>query len=263
MEALIDICFNGTHQSYAQDFKQVLKRASDATINRMLIPGSSVSDSRLALELAKQYPDQLKTTAGVHPHLASEWNTNTTICLQDIIRPQLTVAIGETGLDYNRNYSTPKQQQIAFEQQIQLAIETRLPLFMHQRDAHKDFIALLKPYRNQLSRAVVHCFTGSERELNDYIEMDLYIGITGWICDERRGQHLKDILHHIPAERLMLETDAPYLLPRNMKEKPRNRRNEPVFLQHIATEIAACLDIDIDSLARQTTQNTLRFFDWK
>ena len=170
------------------------------------------------------------------------------------------VAIGECGLDYYRNYSPHADQERAFAAQLELAAELGLPVFLHQRDAHERFVAILREHRARLVRAVAHCFTGTDAELDDYLEMDLHIGITGWICDERRGAHLRELVRRIPAQRLMLETDAPYLLPRDLVPKPAARRNEPMYLAHVLKVVAACRDEDAGALATTTTATSRAFF---
>lgn len=259
----IDSCFNATHKAFAKNLDKTIAEADAVGVKRMIVPGSSLNDSRAATALAVVFPDHLRAAVGVHPHLAEEWNEAAPVQLKELTTHPMAIAIGETGLDYYRNHSRPERQRLAFEQQIELAIQTGLPIFMHQRNAHEDFLALLVPHKDRLSRGLLHCFTGDKKELFDYLDLDLHIGITGWICDERRGLHLKHIIQHVPLNRLMLETDAPYLLPRTLKSKPSGRRNEPAFLIHIAGEIAACLKLDLAELAAQTTANTVRFFDWK
>lgn len=258
--SLTDICCNLTHSSFNDDREEVLHRAKQAGVNTMLITASSVADSRMTITLAERYPDILYASVGVHPHYANSWDDDTYRRLKDLATHEKTVAIGETGLDYNRNFSPPAEQRNAFERQLQLSVELKKPLFMHQRDAHDDFIALLKPYRDKIIDGVVHCFTGDARELADYLALDLYIGITGWICDERRGQHLHELVTKIPSQKLLLETDAPYLLPRNLTPAPKNRRNEPAFLPHIARQVAACIGTEASSLGANTFANANRLF---
>ena len=128
------------------------------------------------------------------------------------------------------------------------------------RDAHGDFHAILSEVREHLSDVVVHCFTGNRDELHEYLELDCHIGITGWICDERRGTHMKEFLEDIPADRLMVETDSPYLKPRNLKPRVKSHRNEPRWLPWIVGTLAAVRDERPDFLAEQTTKNARRFF---
>jgi TatD DNase family protein len=173
--------------------------------------------------------------------------------------PQV-VAIGECGLDFNRNFSTPEDQEKAFTAQLALAAELEMPVFMHCRDAHERFITLLEPWLDKLPGAVLHCFTGSHQDALDCLNRGLYLGITGWVCDERRGLELRELLPAIPAERLLLETDAPYLLPRDMKPKPASRRNEPAYLGHIVESVAHWRGEDPHWLAAQTDDNVRRLF---
>ena len=257
---MIDICFNFTHRAFREDEREVLRRAVDGGVVAMIVPGSGVADSAEALALAKRYPELLYAGAGVHPHHAREWDDDAGDELRRLAADDKVIAIGETGLDYCRDFSPRDLQRAVFERQILLAAETRLPLFMHQRDAHDDFLAVLAPLRNRVGNAVVHCFTGDRAMLADYLDLGLFIGVTGWICDERRGHALRDAVAHIPDDRLMIETDAPYLAPRTLRPAPRGRRNEPAFLAHIAREIADCRNTSFASLCRTVTANTRRFY---
>jgi len=234
----VDIGANLTHESFRHDREAVLERARAHGVTQIVVTGASESGATDASELAALHPGFLYATAGVHPHHATDYTADTEAVLQRLLADPLVRAAGETGLDYNRNYSPRSAQLFAFERQLQLGAEAGLPLFLHQRDAHEDFMALLKPLRDRYPAAVVHCFTGTREELYDYLDLDLHIGITGWICDERRGTHLRELAREIPPQRLMLETDAPYLLPRTLKPHPPHRRNEPMFLPHIAAELA-------------------------
>ncbi len=235
---LIDIGANLTHESFRHDLDAVLQRAQTRGVTRMIVTGASGEASKQALTLASAHPGTLFATAGVHPHHAIDYNDATDALLRELARDPLVRAVGETGLDYNRNYSPPEVQRQVFERQLQIAVDLQKPLFLHQRDAHADFITLLRRYRERLPAAVVHCFTDTGEALRDYLTLDCHIGITGWICDERRGTHLRELVRTIPANRLMIETDAPYLLPRTVKPPPAHRRNEPMYLQHICAEIA-------------------------
>jgi len=168
--------------------------------------------------------------------------------------------VGECGLDFFRNFSPQADQERAFHQQLEAATDSGLPVFLHQRDAHERFCAILDEHLGRLTGAVAHCFTGQRAELDHYLERGLMIGITGWICDERRGHHLRDLVAHIPPDRLMIETDAPYLLPRDLDPRPRNRRNEPMYLPHILEVIAKVAGRPLAEMAEQTRLNTVEFF---
>ena len=257
---LIDIGANLAHDSFDEDRDQVLERAIAAGVDRLVLTGSSADSNRAALSLARQRPGTLFSTAGVHPHHASDYDEATHEDIRSLLGEEAVVAVGECGLDYFRNFSPPDAQRAAFERQLDLAEESGLPVFLHQRDAHEDFVAILKPRLNGLSRAVAHCFTGGREELETYLEMGLYIGITGWICDERRGLHLRDIVHLVPDDRLMVETDAPYLLPRTLDPKPSSRRNEPAYLPEVLRVLAAARGEPEKDVAEATTRTAERFF---
>ena len=257
---LIDIGCNLTHDSFDSDRDEVLEMARQAGVTQMIVTGASEEGSPQALQLARSYPGILYATAGVHPHHADTYTDATHALLRELADHEEVVAVGETGLDYFRDFSPRDQQRVAFERQLSIGEETGLPLFLHMRDAHEDFHAILAAHRDRLADIVVHCFTGSREEMHQYLDLDCHIGITGWICDERRGTHMKEFLADIPANRLLVETDAPYLKPRNLRPKVKSHRNEPRFLPWIVGTLAAVRNEHPDKLAAQTTANARKFF---
>lgn len=257
---LIDIGINLGHDSYDGDRDAVIARAEAAGVVQMMVTGASIEGSQKALELARSLPGRLFATAGVHPHHATEVTPDSLSVLEELARQTEVVAAGECGLDYFRDFSPRPVQQAAFHRQLELAARVRKPVFLHQRDAHDDFLAILKEHRSSLIGGVTHCFTGAAHELAAYLELGFAIGITGWICDERRGAHLLPLMRTIPAERLLLETDGPYLLPRDLHPKPASRRNEPAYLPHIATVVARARGESVESLARSSTDATRALF---
>jgi len=257
---LVDIGANLTHESFRHDFDDVLARARAQGVAQLVVTGASAQGSRDALALARSQPGFLSATAGMHPHHASDFDADSESLFRELLAHEEVVAVGETGLDYHRNFSPREAQLFAFERQLQLAIACGKPLFLHQRDAHADFLSLMDSVRGSIGAAVVHCFTGERAELFDYLDRDFYIGITGWICDERRGSHLRELVRHIPSERLLLETDAPYLLPRNVKPMPAHRRNEPMYLAHICAEVARDRGEETTVTAANATAAARRFF---
>ena len=259
--ALIDIGINLTHDSYDTDRAQVLERAAAAGVVQMLVTGASLDGSLAAVELATTHRGRLFATAGCHPHHAIDHDAAKLQQLAVLATQPSVVAVGECGLDYFRDYSPRAQQRDVFAAQLAVAARLRKPVFLHQRDAHADFLVILREQRTALCGGVVHCFTDDERALRDYLDLDLYIGITGWICDERRGRGLLKLLPLIPAERLLVETDGPYLLPRDLRPKPASRRNEPMYLPHIVAAIAAARDEPIKALAAHTAANARRLFN--
>jgi TatD DNase family protein len=260
---LIDIGSNLTHDSFAADLPQVIRRAIEAGVTRQIVTGADLDSSRAAAALAAAHPSTLWSTAGIHPHHAAQFDPARREELEELLREPRVVAVGECGLDYFRDLSPRTAQRTAFIGQLELATYARKPVFLHQRDAHEDFVAILAEHRSGLVGGVAHCFTGGARELEAYLELDLSIGITGWICDERRGLELRAVAPSIPSSRLMLETDAPYLLPRDLVPRPASRRNEPAFLPHIVRTVAQLRGESLESLAEATTRNAARFFGLK
>lgn len=257
---LIDIGANLTHESFRHDFDAVLDRARAHGVTRMMVTGASRGGSEHALDLARAHPGFLYATAGVHPHHAIDYDDATDARLRELAQMPEVRAVGETGLDYHRHYSPRDVQVQVFERQLRIAADVGKPLFLHQRDAHHDFMALLKKYRDRVPAVVVHCFTDTREALHDYLALDCHIGITGWICDERRGTHLREFVREIPANRLMIETDAPYLLPRTVRPQPSHRRNEPMFLKHICEEIARDRHEAVEITAANSTAAAQAFF---
>lgn len=257
---LIDIGANLTHESFRRDLAAVLERAHGAGVERMVVTGASREGSEDALGLARQHAGVLYSTAGVHPHHAGDYGADVDALLRDLACDPMVVAIGETGLDYYRDLSPRPAQRTAFEKQLAIASGLQKPLFLHQRDAHADFHAILKTVRDRVPAVVVHCFTDERKALFDYLDLDCHIGITGWVCDERRGLHLRGLVREIPVNRLLLETDAPYLLPRDVRPQPAHRRNEPMYLAHICGVVAGLRGESPDAVAAQTTANANAFF---
>lgn len=257
---LIDIGANLTNSRFHGDLPEVLARAQRAGVGRVIVTGTSERASRDALAMAKRYPAQLSCTAGVHPHDAKHWSANTAAVIAELAANREVLAIGECGLDFNRMFSPEAQQMVCYEAQLALAARLRKPVFLHQRDAHQPFFELLKRYRPQLSGAVVHCFTGNVAEVKEYLALNCHIGITGWVCDERRGDDLRQAVKHIPLDRLMIETDAPFLTPRNLTPKPAGNRNEPAYLPSVLETLARLLQVAPTVLAAQTVKNSQEFF---
>jgi len=230
-----------------------------ANVDAIVLTGSDVLSTTASFELAKKHEGFLYSTAGIHPHHASEFSVAATLPLLESLceQPQV-VAVGECGLDFNRDFSPRDDQLSCFIAQLKLAAKNRLSLFLHERDAHDEFLELMQAHRDEVSEAVVHCFTGTREQATAYLDLDLHIGITGWLCDERRGNHLKEVVRHIPIERLMIETDAPYLAPRDYPSKI--ARNEPRYLPHILAAVAQARGESPDALAPGLLSTTRRFF---
>ena len=256
----IDIGINLTNRQFQQDRESVLKNAIDAGVSPLIITGTSIRASEQAADYAAKHPAVLYSTAGVHPHDAKSCDSNTIPRLRALCKKPQVVAVGECGLDYDRDFSPREVQRKWFAAQIELAEELDLPLFLHERAAFSDFHDILKAYPARCEQAVVHCFTGSGRELDAYLALGCHIGITGWVCDERRGEQLRAIVKYIPRDKLMIETDAPFLIPRSLKPRPQSSRNEPMYLPHIAAQLAACRGEAAADLSEFTTANAKRFF---
>lgn len=249
---LVDIGANLAHKSFREDLPRVLADAKRQGVARIVVTGTSVMGSRRAWELARGEPSFLSATAGVHPHDSARFGRDSELAIRELLREPEVVAVGECGLDYDRDFSPRDAQRRAFEAQLRIAEDTGKPVFLHEREAHEDFVAILGRAK---VRGVVHCFTGNAAALDAYLTLGMYIGITGWIADDRRGAHLRPLLARIPRDRLMIETDAPFLTP-----KPRRGRNEPAFLRDVLSVVARALGRSEAEVAAETTETATDFF---
>ena len=250
-----DIGVNLSSEQFAKDRAEVVSRAKNANVSNMLLIGSNIQDSEQAIELATQFG--LASSAGIHPHDAKLALNNYISHIKQLAQSEVVVAIGECGLDYNRDFSPRDKQRSVFAAQVNLANQLKKPLYMHQRDAHNDFLSIVKEAEVP---GVVHCFTDNQTALESYLELGFYIGITGWLCDERRGQELQQLLPLIPLNRVLFETDAPYLLPRSIKPKPKSRRNEPMYMSHIIETAADLYQLPAEDVALAAYNNACDLF---
>lgn len=257
---LVDIGINLTNNRFDKDRTEVISRAKQAQVNKLIVTGTCQKTSRQALSLCQQFPEILTCTAGVHPHDADNVSVDYLSELTTLAQSPFVKAIGECGLDFNRNFSTPENQQRVFHEQIELAAQLSMPLFLHQRDAFEPWLATLEPYIDKVPALVSHCFTGDKAQLIACLDRGMYIGVTGWLCDKKRGQDLRDIVKYIPLERLMVETDGPYLTPQNIRPKPKSSRNEPAYLPFVVEMLAQCTGYSIADISQQSTKNANKVF---
>lgn len=261
MHDLVDIGINLTHRSFERDRAAVIARATAAGVSTLIITGTSVPESQRAAALARERPGACFATAGVHPHHAKDCDARTIGALRGLAADRAVVAIGECGLDFNRDFSPRDVQERWFEAQLELAAELQKPVFLHERDAADRMVAILTKYRPRLAGGVVHCFTGTPETVKRYLGLDLHIGVTGWICDERRGGSLVEAARVIPLDRLMIETDGPFLLPRTLgPEFQKARRNEPAYLPEVVRGLARATGRTEDEIADATTLTARRLF---
>ena len=290
---LVDIGANLLNGQFRDDLDAVLARARAAGLGHMMVTATNVADSAAAIDLCRGHAD-LSCTVGVHPHAAAktlaeggDWVARVrALAGQEQTwrcpRPKsgrspgarvdsgespaprsrkIVCAIGEAGLDFYRNFSPPADQRAVFDAQIRLAAELGLPLFVHDRDSGGAVYDALMNHAGQLNGVVIHCFTGDEADLQRYLEAGFHIGVTGWVCDRRRGERLRGLIPQIPLDRLLIETDAPFLLPHGAASPTADkRRNEPCLLPFIVGAVAELLDMPASALARQTAANARRLF---
>ncbi len=257
---MIDIGVNLTSNRFDKDRANVIERAKAANVSQLIVTGTNLLESEKAITLCKQYPRYLTCTAGIHPHDADQAELHFEDKLTQLADSPFVKAIGECGLDFNRNFSAPAQQVVVFKKQIALAKKLQLPLFLHQRDAFDTWLECLSPFSADIPALISHCFTGNKAQLNQCLHLGMYIGITGWICDEKRGTELFELAQHIPLNRILIETDAPYLLPKNIKPKPKSSRNEPSFIKYVVIQLAKAMNITVEELIAHSTENACQAF---
>ena len=260
MAGFIDIACNFTHESFKHNLDEVINNAEQEGVEKFVLLCASLADIGPIKVIQNNAPEKYFISAGIHPHHATEiMEINYDALLKKLksINPN---AIGETGLDYFRNISPPDIQKKSFGMHIEIAKELNLPLYLHQRDAHSDFIRIIKENISNFPKFVVHCFTGTQAELDEYLELGAYIGLTGWICDAKRNIDLRKSIKNIPIEKMMIETDSPYLIPKNLMVKPKKNINEPKYLPHIANEICELTGYELEELKSATSNNAIKFF---
>lgn len=266
---MIDIGLNLTSDKFAKDRKEIIERALQSNVSGFILTGTSLKASKDAYELVKSNSTIMASTAGVHPHDAKNWHRAKKE-IENLATQKGIVAIGECGLDYDRMFSTRDEQMTAFKEQLDLAIKYDKPVFLHVRpkigegEVKKimdDFNEIFKPYYDKGIKGIVHCFTGNKKMLDTFLGYSLYIGITGWVCDDKRGEQLQKLIKYIPDDKLMIETDAPYLTPKNMETKA--TRNEPAFLTYVAKKISELKNVSVEELSLSTDNNVNALFKWK
>lgn len=251
---MFDIGANLTSSHFSDDLDSVLDESFEAGVKKICITSSNLQDVRNAKKITERNKN-LYYSVGFHPHNAKDFKIEFLKDMSIYLDDPKAICLGEMGLDFNRNFSSREEQILCFESQLSLANSINKPLFLHQRDAHKEFLSILDNYKfNQ--KLIVHCFTGNLSELEDYLKRDFYIGITGWVCDLKRGLDLRECIKHIPQDKLLIETDSPYLSPRK-----KIRRNEPKFLIDVAEEVARLRKQTKESIVKSSYENSLNFFN--
>jgi TatD DNase family protein len=244
-------------KSYVRDFDRVLERARRTGVMRMMTIGIDKTTSSKAVSLAESHED-IFASVGVHPHDAAGCSQSVLDDLVTLSKSPTVRAWGEIGLDFNRMYSPREDQEKWFGRQIEIAGELDLPMIFHERDSAGRFLEILTRHGKASMDGVVHCFSGTQKELEQYLTLGLHIGITGIITMESRGAKLRELVGLIPADRILVETDAPYLTP--APEKNQARRNEPAFVKSVLMKIAAVRKEDPKHLAQIIWGNTCRLY---
>ncbi|CCQ11199.1 Deoxyribonuclease TatD [Pseudoalteromonas luteoviolacea B = ATCC 29581] len=251
----VDIAVNLTNAQFNDDACDVVEHAKRAGVEHMLLVGCDLESSKQSLDYAERW--DLFATAGVHPHDAKDVVQDYLVQLTDLHNHSKAIAVGECGLDFNRDFSPRQVQQHVLSEQLALAESLNKPVYLHEREASETLLSILKEHK---VRGILHCFTGNQQALEAYLDYGLHIGVTGWVCDERRGQELQTLVPIIPDDRLHLETDAPFLIPRTLTPKPKHRRNEPAFLIAVAQQVARLRGAELPTLKLQCYRNFKTLF---
>ncbi|OWA54243.1 3'-5' ssDNA/RNA exonuclease TatD [Hypsibius exemplaris] len=279
---LVDIGANLTSGKFGRELDQVVERAKEAGVFKIMVTGSSIESSKDSLRLSRLYPNHLFSTAGVHPHEAKEWDDTCEASIEELAKNPECVAIGECGLDFNRNFSPQDVQIEVFDKQVAIACRLKKPLFVHEREASEALLKVLLKYHADLPPTVIHCFTGTRAEVKAYLDLGFYIGLTGFLWKDKTPDGVRAILEErlIPLDRLLVETDAPYMfpnikaskVPKNIKEALTEQslsflnrycsfqRNEPCSLPVTVEMIASYMKTVPQVVALSTTQNALKVF---
>jgi len=238
------------------DPEKIIREAQDQEIC-CILTGTDMKENRRIHEFVKTH--DAFGTAGIHPHNADRSRQEDFQLIEQMLseNPKI-VAVGECGLDYDRMFSTKENQIRCLEKHIVLAEKLGKPLFLHERSAADDFVKRFKKHPDICKRSVVHCFTGDKATLDKYLSMGFFIGITGWICDDRRAKELRDAVSIIPLDRILVETDAPYLTPRNVPGL--NRTNVPQNVKYVVKDLAKYMKVPEDVLTEHARKNTERLF---
>ena len=251
---MFDIGANLTSSHFSKDLDVVLNDSLTAGVEKICITSSNLDDVKNAKKISEKYKN-LYYSVGFHPHNAKDFKIEFLKDMSVYLNDPKAICLGEMGLDFNRNFSSKEEQILCFESQLSLANSISKPLFLHQRDAHEEFLSVLDNHKfNQ--KLIVHCFTGNLSELEEYLKRDFYIGITGWVCDLKRGKELRECINQIPEDKLLIETDSPFLSPRK-----KIRRNEPKFLIDVAEEVATLRNETTESIINSSYKNSLNFFN--
>lgn len=260
---MIDIGCNLTNRKLWDsqgNIHHLLNTSRAQGVRKIITIGLNIPESKESLAIASEYPDFVFATAGVHPHYAGEMADEDWQTLTMLLDHPSVVAAGEMGLDFYRNFSAKNVQIEVFEKQLETNRTFHKPIYLHERDAFSEQIAILSKFRNSFSAGVAHCFTGDTEMLRAYLDLGLHIGITGWICDERRGKELLKAVKYIPKDRLLTETDSPFLLPRTLRPKPKDRINRPWHVSEIIKRIAECRHEQPLDVIQYTVDNALTLF---
>lgn len=257
---MIDIGINLSHGKF-KNVNGVINRAKSNGLNHLICTGTTIDSSKRSIELCNNYKGYLSSTVGVHPHYVKDISFKDYGLLKNLALSECVVAIGECGLDYDRNFSDVHKQRDMFRMQLDLAREVNKPLFLHERSAFDDFVNIMSDYNDLIEHSVVHCFTGDKENLKSYVELGFMIGITGWISDNKRGNDLREAVKYLPLDRLMIETDGPFLRPHNVPEFKKCFPNEPSNLIYVVEKLSDITGISVESLIDVTTENTKRFFN--
>ena len=238
------------------DPEQIIRNAEDAGV-KCILTGSDMDENRKVAKFVQTH--EVYGTCGIHPHNADRARREDFDEMERILTGNPRVAaVGECGLDYDRMFSTKENQIRCLEKHIVLAEKLEMPMFLHERSASADFVKRFQAHPEVCRRSVVHCFTGTRQELETYLDMGFSVGITGWICDERRAADLRNAVKVLPLERVLIETDAPYLTPRNVKGL--SRTNVPENVKYVAETLAQYMGVSADALTAAAKTNTERVF---
>lgn len=254
---LIDTHAHLNDDNFNDNLDAVIQRAREASVQRIIVCGYDLESSYKAVEIAEKY-EGIYATVGVQPHDAKSYNAASALILAELSKNNKVLAIGEIGLDFHYDFSPRPAQYKAFEDQITLAEQLRLPIVVHSRESNSEALQVLRSSRQNILGCVIHCFSGDEDFAREILDEGFYLGIDGPVT-YKASEKLRRVIEMCPLDRLLVETDCPYLTP----VPHRGKRNEPAYVRYVAEEVARVKNITLEELAAATTQNARRLFGEK
>ncbi|MFA5239325.1 MAG: TatD family hydrolase [Phycisphaerae bacterium] len=251
---LIDTHCHLTFEQFTEDVAQVIQRSTDAGVTGWITVGTDLADSRKAVELAERF-EKMYAAVGIHPHDARTVTADTLKELRELAQHKKIVALGETGLDYHYNFSSHEEQRNVFNEHLKIAAEMDLPVIVHCREAFDETMDILEQFKD-VKKIIFHCFSGSAEQAKIVLDKGFYISFTG-VVTFKNADAIRDTARLVPLDRMMVETDCPFMSPEPMRKQ---KTNEPALMIYTAKRLAELKEIDLADFAEAVTATSKVFF---